>query len=585
MAGVSTEPRPSPLKVAASVSFYMVAAIAMILANKWVLNETDAPVFFLFCQLVVAVLLFVIAHVVGILKLPRMVDGPLLKGLMPMIAVNVLGLNFNNWCLKYVDASFYQIARGLVLPFTVITSIMFLRAAPPSKRILLACSIVTGGFFTGVFLDHVTASGLASSKDAASQPQGPSALGVFFGILSSMSTALQAVVIKRALDVVDGSAIDLAWYTNLLSAIGTIPVILLAGELPSVLSLLFGTTNSAALGTFLWGTAVTSVYLMTFDTPIYSVGGTVRTAHKRPNRSRPSPCSSPISSPMQVSPYPPIFPKRSPSVGLRQRRRDSTDIPSVDVAVQAGNGNLENLFEDDLSTPELLEPPSLPPAKIDWEIPRKALHSSIGFLVLPLYFSRPEVAPIIEALTYGLAFVTAADVLRLNIPPLLASTKNSSKAINGVIWYLVGVIFVLKFYPRDVAVVSILILSWCDTAASTVGRAWGRYTPKLPRSILYIPIAPRKSLAGALGAIVTGSLIAFSFWGWAVTPEYIPNETPAWHWAQGGWLGLGALSLCSGLAAGITEALDIGGLDDNLTLPIISGGLVWGIARLITALL
>ncbi|KAF8752294.1 Triose-phosphate Transporter family, partial [Rhizoctonia solani] len=277
MAGVSTEPRPSPLKVvstiseskcfafeltvsweqAASVSFYMVAAIAHDDSNKWVLNETDAPVFFLFCQLVVAVLLFVIAHVVGILKLPRMVDGPLLKGLMPMIAVNVLGLNFNNWCLKYVDASFYQIARGLVLPFTVITSIMFLRAAPPSKRILLACSIVTGGFFTGVFLDHVTASGLASSKDAASQPQGPSALGVFFGILSSMSTALQAVVIKRALDVVDGSAIDLAWYTNLLSAIGTIPVILLAGELPSVLSLLFGTTNSAALGTFLWGTAVT----------------------------------------------------------------------------------------------------------------------------------------------------------------------------------------------------------------------------------------------------------------------------------------------------------------------------------------
>jgi GDP-fucose transporter C1 len=135
---------------------------------------------------------------------------------------------------------------------------MFLRAAPPSKRILLACSIVTGGFFTGVFLDHVTAGGLAS-KAPTSQSQGPSALGVFFGVLSSMSTALQAVVIKRALDVVDGSAIDLAWYTNLLSAIGTIPVMLLAGELPSVLDLLFGTTTptNAAPGTFLWGTAVT----------------------------------------------------------------------------------------------------------------------------------------------------------------------------------------------------------------------------------------------------------------------------------------------------------------------------------------
>lgn len=255
---------------------------------------------------------------------------------------------------------------------------------------------------------------------------------------------------------------------------------------------------------------------------------------------------------------------------------------------------MDNLFEDDLSTPELLEPPSLPPAKIDWEIPRKALHSSIGFLVLPLYFSRPDVGPIITALTYGLAFVTAADVIRLNIAPfarlyeklLGAFMRESEKnGINGVIWYLVGVIFVLKFYPRDIAVVSILILSWCDTAASTVGRAWGRYTPKLPRSILFIPIAPRKSLAGALGAIVTGSLITFTFWGWAVKPEYFPNEPPAWHWTQGGWLGLGALSLCSGLAAGITEALDIGGMDDNLTLPIISGGLIWGISRLISAVL
>ncbi|EUC59548.1 GDP-fucose transporter 1 [Rhizoctonia solani AG-3 Rhs1AP] len=256
--GVNTEPKPSPLKVAASVSFYIVAAIAMILANKWVLNKTDTPVFFLFCQLVVAILLFVIAHVVGILKLPRMVDRALLKGLMPMITVNVLGLNFNNFCLKYVDASFYQIARGLVLPFTVVTSIMFLRAAPPSKRILLACSIVTGGFFTGVFLDHVTASSLASKT--TTETKGPSMLGVFFGILSSMSTALQAVVIKRALDVVDGSAIDLAWYTNLLSAIGTLPIVLLAGEVPSVLGLMFGTTANGALGTFLWGTAVTGVF-------------------------------------------------------------------------------------------------------------------------------------------------------------------------------------------------------------------------------------------------------------------------------------------------------------------------------------
>ncbi|QRW13391.1 CTP-dependent diacylglycerol kinase [Ceratobasidium sp. AG-Ba] len=286
-----------------------------------------------------------------------------------------------------------------------------------------------------------------------------------------------------------------------------------------------------------------------------------------------------------------FVPKRSPSVGLRLRRQDSD---TVDIGVQVGNGLTDNYIqEDDLSTPELIHPPEFPKAKIDWEIPRKALHSSIGFLVLPLYFSRPEVAPIVNALAVGLAFVSAADALRLNwrafaqlYEKLLGSFMRESEKtkLNGVIWYLVGVIFVLKFYPRDVAVVSILILSWCDTAASTVGRAWGRYTPKLPRSLLFIPIAPRKSLAGTLGAIVTGSAIAFAFWGWAVKPEFIVDEQPVWSWAQGGWLGLGALSLASGVVAGITEALDIGGMDDNLTLPVISGALIWGVSRLIAAL-
>lgn len=236
---------------------------------------------------------------------------------------------------------------------------------------------------------------------------------------------------------------------------------------------------------------------MTLDTTVYSYPSL---RHKRTSRSRQSSCSSPTS--MQT-PFPP-FPKRSPSVGLRLRRHDS-DIPVVDVGVQAGNGILEqhDLYDDDLSTPELLEPPALPAAaKIDWEIPRKALHSSIGmsaclkpnvcscipgFLVLPLYFSRPEIAPIVSALAAGLAFVTAADVLRLNIAPfarlyeqLLGAFMRESekvgsscisaerhtyrmsyfhiqKKINGVIWYLVGVIFVLQFYPRDVAVVSILM--------------------------------------------------------------------------------------------------------------------------------
>lgn len=98
--------------------------------------------------------------------------------------------------------------------------------------------------------------------------------------------------------------------------------------------------------------------------------------HKRPSRPRPTSRQSSMA-------YPMLVPKRSPSAGLRHRRHDA-EIPLVDVGVQVGID--EDGYGDDLSTPELLEPPALPTAKIDWEIPRKALHSSIGKLaVLNMY--------------------------------------------------------------------------------------------------------------------------------------------------------------------------------------------------------
>lgn len=81
---------------------------------------------------------------------------------------------------------------------------------------------------------------------------------------------------------------------------------------------------------------------------------------------------------------------------------------------------------------------------------------------------------------------------------------------NGVIWYLLGAWAVLRFLPTDVGVMSVLLLSWCDTAASTFGRLYGRYTPRIRRG---------KSVAGTAAACVVGCLTAVVFWGWAV-PRY-----------------------------------------------------------------
>ena len=133
----------------------------------------------------------------------------------------------------------------MVLPFTVCTSLFVLHSRP-SLRILLACLLVTMGFFVGVFLDGTEVS----------------FIGVTFGVLSSMITAIHSVVIKRSLDVVKGSALHLSWYTNLYSAIALIPIIVVAGEVPAITALFAEPDPLSAgispLNTFVWGSAITA---------------------------------------------------------------------------------------------------------------------------------------------------------------------------------------------------------------------------------------------------------------------------------------------------------------------------------------
>ncbi|KAG6837142.1 hypothetical protein H0H93_014047 [Arthromyces matolae] len=257
---------------------------------------------------------------------------------------------------------------------------------------------------------------------------------------------------------------------------------------------------------------------------------------------------------------------------------------------------------------------SQPTKKIDWEIPRKLLHSSIGFGTLYLYMGSGNVKTVIIILWTALAVIVPADVLRLRSPAFeriyerylgFLMRESEKKTTNGVIWYILGVNFVLTFYPLDVAMVAILILSWADTAASTFGRLYGSRTRPLPARLplLGLPLAPRKSLAGFLAATITGTIIAFGFWSF-VAP--VRNEL-SWSWEKGvlassnapisilpslgitgpglagaaGALGLSVISLVTGVVTGVAEALDLGSLDDNLTLPIISGGCILGFIKLL----
>ena len=70
--------------------------------NKWVLNNTDTPLFFLLSQLVIAVILFLFAHTAGLLQLPLQLDMQVCKGLIPMVGLNVVGLRFVSHYAWYV---------------------------------------------------------------------------------------------------------------------------------------------------------------------------------------------------------------------------------------------------------------------------------------------------------------------------------------------------------------------------------------------------------------------------------------------------------------------------------------------------
>ncbi|VVT57286.1 uncharacterized protein SAPINGB_P005642 [Magnusiomyces paraingens] len=205
------------------------------------------------------------------------------------------------------------------------------------------------------------------------------------------------------------------------------------------------------------------------------------------------------------------------------------------------------------------------------EIPRKVFHSSIGFLTLWLYavgIQFSQVTPILMAI---LVIVLSSDLIRFRWPafneiyisvlgPLMRQKEINS--YNGVIFYLIGLIFVFSFFPKDVSLISLLLLSWADTAASTFGRAYGHLTPKIGNG---------KSLAGSLAAFATGVISAVLLYKYFI-PKYNYNNLPGdIFWTpETSFIPFSLLVLICGLIGAISEAIDIYEIDDNLTIPALS---------------
>jgi diacylglycerol kinase (CTP) len=246
------------------------------------------------------------------------------------------------------------------------------------------------------------------------------------------------------------------------------------------------------------------------------------------------------------------------------------------------------------------------------EIPRKVLHVSIGFFSIYLYTSGVQPPTLTPILFTALIPIASVDFLRHRFPSLnrtyvrvLGALMRESEVDgwNGVVWYLLGAYIALRCFPKDIGMMSVLLLSWCDTAASTVGRAYGRYTPRVRKG---------KSLAGSLAAFVVGVGAAAAFWGWLV-PRTGPlpgddinpfmfngvlrlpytamrllgwaspgDDTTSTAGSISGGLALGVMSLWTGLMGAVSEVVDLAGCDDNLTIPVLSAVGLWGFLKVFT---
>lgn len=236
-------------KVVPVVLFYMCTSISLVFFNKFVMHnyEFPYPVTVTWFQVVVAL---ACATVCG--ELGRTATSGFFYAMPPMhlpsvaqaqqivrLALIFVGmLMFNNFCLNYVEVSFYQVARSLTTVYSVLLSYYVLG----QRTSLKACAgllVLMVGYLLGVKGEvHF------------------STIGVVFGLLSSLFVALYSIDIKfilrdpstlivwppagnpLRLPAKDDNRDDwlLMIFTNELCFVLLIPLIFLTGEAGAVLA-------------------------------------------------------------------------------------------------------------------------------------------------------------------------------------------------------------------------------------------------------------------------------------------------------------------------------------------------------------
>jgi len=283
--------------IAMVVATYWFVSISMVYLNKMLMSNEgisiDAPLFVTWFQCVVTTGICYLAGLVGdrarkshsykqvessdgggdsqksfFLQFPRAdFDIETAKRVFPLSVVFVGMITFNNLCLKFVEVSFYTVARSLTIVFNVAFSFLML-GVPTSARVGGCLGIVVLGFLIG--------SGGEINF---------SITGTVAGVCSSVFVSLNSIFTKKVLPVVDDDHWRLTFYNNVNASVLFLPLILFleSGVIIEAMSHQLSTTIfwSAMMvaGFFGFSIGIVSVLQIKATSPLsHNISGTAKAA-------------------------------------------------------------------------------------------------------------------------------------------------------------------------------------------------------------------------------------------------------------------------------------------------------------------
>jgi dolichol kinase len=194
----------------------------------------------------------------------------------------------------------------------------------------------------------------------------------------------------------------------------------------------------------------------------------------------------------------------------------------------------------------------------DLHLMRKAWHVSMGCLIAFLYMSGVRAPTAVTILGSLLGFAIVMETLRLKMPVLNEKIMrvwgpfmrtSEVNRVSGMPFYISAAMIAIAIFPKPVAILSILYLACGDPIASVFGILYGHKS---------IRLASGKSLIGTAAGVVTCAVVTFLF------TKTMPFSGAA----------LFVLPLVGGLAGGLAELLPVD-IDDNFTIPVVSGFVMW----------